>query len=312
MLARTASGTRELDCEAAWALLDKNRDGKLTRAEIIRGCRSDQRVRELLQLPAVIRQEDGTRDAFEAVFQRMDSDDSKAIDRHEFHAFWRQQGYRTVMEAHTEAEAPRALVGVPSEAALSGGALGRLGEHARQAAPLGSARECEETRLLAAALREAEEMAAAEASAAAERAYAAAAVAQELQEARGALRAATEEMAARAMVAAAREVEGERLLEACGAALEAVTREATAMLPAEGGADGGGGSSGGADSSDDFRRAVASVEGRLQLEHERHAAQLERLAFENEELRRATKVKSEKIALLRRQLAEARGTAGGR
>ena len=42
-------------------------------------------------------------------------------------------------------------------------------------------------------------------------------------------------------------------------------------------------------------------------EWERHSQQLERLTFENDELRRATRVKTEKIALLRTQLAEAKG-----
>ena len=59
----------------------------------------------------------------------------------------------------------------------------------------------------------------------------------------------------------------------------------------------------GADAAEELtRRAVASVEGRLHLEQERHTQQLERLQMENEELRRATKAKSEKIATLRAQL----------
>ena len=52
----------------------------------------------------------------------------------------------------------------------------------------------------------------------------------------------------------------------------------------------------------DVRRAIASAEGRLHLEQSRHAQQIERLQFENEELRRATRVKSERIADLRAQL----------
>ena len=40
--------------------------------------------RALLGLPKVIRQEDGTRDDFEAVFQRLDADDSKSITLDEF------------------------------------------------------------------------------------------------------------------------------------------------------------------------------------------------------------------------------------
>ena len=41
-------------------------------------------VRELLGLPQHIRQEDGSRDLFEAVFQRLDLDGSKSIAYEEF------------------------------------------------------------------------------------------------------------------------------------------------------------------------------------------------------------------------------------
>jgi len=51
-------------------------------------------------------------------------------------------------------------------------------------------------------------------------------------------------------------------------------------------------------------RALSSAEGRLQLEQQRHAQQVEQLEFENNELRRATRVKSEKIAALRKALVE--------
>ena len=47
-------------------------------------CRTDPEIRSLLGLPMHIRQEDGSRDAFEAVFQRLDADDSKSIDLREF------------------------------------------------------------------------------------------------------------------------------------------------------------------------------------------------------------------------------------
>jgi chromosome segregation ATPase len=53
----------------AFALLDRNGDGSLSRAEVIKGLRAQPTVRALLGLGAVVRQEDGTRDAFEAVYQ---------------------------------------------------------------------------------------------------------------------------------------------------------------------------------------------------------------------------------------------------
>ena len=73
-----------VDVEKAFRLIDANNDGELSRAEVIKACRADERVRTLLGLPRVIRQEDGTRDAFEEVFQRIDADDSKAISLDEF------------------------------------------------------------------------------------------------------------------------------------------------------------------------------------------------------------------------------------
>ena len=58
-------------------------------AEVIQACRHDHRVREALQLPERIRQEDGSRDKFEQVFQKMDVDDSNAVDIDEFIVFWK-------------------------------------------------------------------------------------------------------------------------------------------------------------------------------------------------------------------------------
>ena len=63
----------------AFRLIDKNGNGRLSRAEVIQAVRRDAAVRSLLGLPATIRQEDGTRDVFEKVFQAMDSDDSKEV-----------------------------------------------------------------------------------------------------------------------------------------------------------------------------------------------------------------------------------------
>lgn len=54
----------------------------------------------------------------------------------------------------------------------------------------------------------------------------------------------------------------------------------------------------------DSRRAIASAESRLQLEHQRFAQRLEHLQSENEELRRATRAKTDKIKALKLQLGE--------
>lgn len=68
----------------AFARIDSNGDGVLSRAEVIKACRHDEETRVLLGLPAKIRQEDGTRDAFEEIFQWLDGDMSKQIDFAEF------------------------------------------------------------------------------------------------------------------------------------------------------------------------------------------------------------------------------------
>ena len=70
--------------EDAFRRIDANGDGVLSRIEVIKACRANEDIRALLGLPKVIRQEDGTRDAFEAVFQAVDGDGSKGIDEEEF------------------------------------------------------------------------------------------------------------------------------------------------------------------------------------------------------------------------------------
>ena len=87
----------------------------------------------------------------------------------------------------------------------------------------------------------------------------------------------------------------ERLQEQLGAlvlALEGLQPEAALSATAE----------------SECRRAVASAEGRLQLEQQRYTQQIERLEFENEELRRATRAKSDKISALKQQLTERTST----
>ena len=72
---------------AAFQLMDTSGNGRLSRAEVIKAARGDPMIRQLLDLPRVIRQEDGSRDRFEKVFQAMDRNDSKEIDYAEFAQF---------------------------------------------------------------------------------------------------------------------------------------------------------------------------------------------------------------------------------
>jgi len=90
-LMRAPAAAAPLDADgvaAAFSLIDANGDGVLSRAEVIKACRASERVRTLLGLPMTIRQEDGTLEAFEAVFQRLDVDDSKSITLDEFRHFF--------------------------------------------------------------------------------------------------------------------------------------------------------------------------------------------------------------------------------
>ena len=86
----SSAGQIFLQCEEAFRLIDKNGDGVLSRIEVIQACRNDGEVARLLRLPQQIKQEDGSRDRFEEIFQMMDIDDSKEVDLQEFQTFWIQ------------------------------------------------------------------------------------------------------------------------------------------------------------------------------------------------------------------------------
>ena len=102
--------------------------------------------------------------------------------------------------------------------------------------------------------------------------------------------------AAAAAREAHREAESLRLVESFETQLASLAAQLLALTPAAGEAATAAGAEG------ECRRAVASAEGRLHLEQQRHSQQLDRLQFENEELRRASKAKSEKIATLKAAL----------
>ena len=73
---------REPDLSAAhvsrlFQAADRNSDGRITRAELIKACRADAHFRSVLGLPERIQEDQ--RDLLERVFQGMDADDSRSL-----------------------------------------------------------------------------------------------------------------------------------------------------------------------------------------------------------------------------------------
>ena len=98
-----------VDVAGAFKRIDANGDGVLSRAEVIKACRADANIRVLLGLPRHIRQEDGSRDAFEAVFQRFDANDSKSINLAEFESVFTELQREALGFAPAAAPGPASL-----------------------------------------------------------------------------------------------------------------------------------------------------------------------------------------------------------
>ena len=80
--------------EAIFHSIDANGDGQLSAAEVIKALRVNPVVARMLGLDHV-RQEDGSRDVFERIFQEIDMDHNRKIDKSEFVAYFlRQHGPR--------------------------------------------------------------------------------------------------------------------------------------------------------------------------------------------------------------------------
>jgi len=66
---------------------DVQKNGMVNKRELIKAIRSDEKMADFFGLPKEIRQEDGSRDQMEALFQAMDSDSDREITWEEFLAF---------------------------------------------------------------------------------------------------------------------------------------------------------------------------------------------------------------------------------
>ena len=88
----------------AFDAIDESGDGQLSRAEVVKAVRRDGELADLLGLPSHVRQEDGSRDEVERLFQAMDTDGNKLIDKDEFVTFFAQYRRGHVLRSRSYAK----------------------------------------------------------------------------------------------------------------------------------------------------------------------------------------------------------------
>lgn len=71
--------------------IDTNKDGLITKAEMIKTLRTRPQIASFLGLPSQIRQGDGSREYMEMFFQKMDLDDSGTLSCDEWHSYWTKE-----------------------------------------------------------------------------------------------------------------------------------------------------------------------------------------------------------------------------
>ena len=81
----------EAKLRAIFDQCDTNGDGTLNKRELILMCRSSPETAMFFGLPAVIRQEDGSRDLLEAKFQMMDQNDDREVNYDEFREWYESE-----------------------------------------------------------------------------------------------------------------------------------------------------------------------------------------------------------------------------
>jgi len=90
-LLRDASGLTRGDERSLREIFDRcdaNGDGQVNKRELVKECRKSWEVADFFRLPQAIRQEDGSRDLMEQLFQKMDTDGDREIQWEEFKLFF--------------------------------------------------------------------------------------------------------------------------------------------------------------------------------------------------------------------------------
>merc|ERR1719482_537114 len=103
----------------AWTQLDRNNDGKVSRIEFIQAVRQHPEVARVFDLPSNIRQEDGSRDLFERVFQSIDANSDQHLTWEELqqHHLAQQRAAAAAAAAELPAPAPALALGAAPTAA---------------------------------------------------------------------------------------------------------------------------------------------------------------------------------------------------
>lgn len=83
---------------AAFALIDLDGGGTLTRGELVRGCREKERVRLLMGLPRNLRGDKESQERFAALFHKLDRNESDDVSEDEFVAYFSSVEGQAAME----------------------------------------------------------------------------------------------------------------------------------------------------------------------------------------------------------------------
>ena len=99
--------------------IDKDGSGEINKRELIIALRKDDAVSSALKLPARIRQEDGTRDTFEQVFQSIDRSEDNLINWSEFISFFNRSGNVSVKTVSGENKKKKTTTAAAAAAAAA-------------------------------------------------------------------------------------------------------------------------------------------------------------------------------------------------